>query len=232
MIKDNLSKVQQRILAACSKINQSPDSITIIAVSKGRSVEEIRQAVEAGVTHIGENRIQEAILKFNNLKPNTHNLTPNKWHMVGHLQTNKCKEAVKIFDLIHSVDSLHLAVEIDKQAARINKIQDVLLEIKTSPEAAKFGIKPEDAIEVTKRTTELKNINIKGLMTIAPMFNDPEKTRPIFRMLRQLRDEINSLHVTRYALQVLSMGMTDDFEVAIEEGSTMIRLGRAIFSRQ
>lgn len=225
MIKDNLSKVEQRISVICSKVNRSPGSISIVAVSKGRSVEEIKQAVEAGVTNIGENKTQEVVLKYKAV-------SGIRWHMVGHLQTNKCREAVKIFDLIHSVDSLHLAAEIDKQAARINKIQDVLLEIKTSPEAAKFGIKPEDAIEVIKEITEFKNINTKGLMTIAPLTDDPQKAKPYFCMLRELMNKINVLHLTHNTLHILSMGMTDDFEVAIEEGSTMIRLGRAIFENE
>ena len=232
MIKDNLSKVYQRISSACSKINIRPDYVTIVAVSKGRSVEEIKETVESGVTDIGENRIQKAFSKYDNLKPKTYNLSPIRWHMVGHLQTNKVKDAVKIFDLIHSVDNTHLAAEIDKQALKINKIQAILIEIKTSPEATKSGIKPDEAIEVIKEIDKFKNINIKGLMTIAPLADDPQKARPYFRMLRELMDKINALHVTRNRLHVLSMGMTDDFEIAIEEGSTMVRLGRAIFETE
>jgi len=146
--------------------------------------------------------------------------------LVGHLQTNKVKDAVRIFDLIQSVDSLRLAAEIDKQAAKINKIQDILIEIKTSPEATKFGLKPNAAIEVIKEIAQLKNINMKGLMTIAPLVDEPEKTRPYFRQLRELRDYLRAMN---YELGILSMGMTDDFEVAIEEGSNMVRIGRAIF---
>jgi pyridoxal phosphate enzyme (YggS family) len=149
--------------------------------------------------------------------------------MVGHLQTNKVKDAVKIFGLIQSVDSLHLAREIDRQAAKINKIQDILIEVKTSPEATKFGLKPDEAVEVMKEIAELKNISIKGLMTIAPIVDNPGKTRPYFRLLRELRDKINELRTPNSELQTLSMGMTDDFEVAIEEGSNMVRVGRAIF---
>jgi hypothetical protein len=229
MIKDNLSKVYRRISFACSKNNLNPSSVTIVAVSKGRSMEQIKEAIEAGITDIGENKLQEAILKYNNLKPNTYNLSPIKWHMVGHLQTNKAKDAVKIFDLIQSVDSAHLTAEIDKQAAKINKIQDILIEIKTSPEATKSGVKPTDAVRVIKEISSLKNINIKGLMTIAPLTDNPEKVRPYFRQLRELRDEINRLSTMDYLLSALSMGMTDDFEVAVEEGATMVRLGRAIF---
>lgn len=192
-----------------------PAGVTIVAVSKGRSIEEIKEAVAAGITDIGENKVQEALLKY-------RELPTIKWHMVGHLQANKVKDAVKIFDLIQSVDSLHLAQEIDKQALKINKIQDILIEIKTSPEETKFGLKPEEAIPAIKEIAKLKNINIKGLMTIAPIVDDPEKTRPYFRLLRDLRDEINKF-------QIFSMGMTDDFKIAVEEGATMVRLGRAIF---
>jgi pyridoxal phosphate enzyme (YggS family) len=149
--------------------------------------------------------------------------------MVGHLQTNKVKDAVKIFDLIQSVDSLHLAEEIDKQAAKINKIQDILIEVKTSPEATKFGLQLEVVIEVIKGITKLKNLNIKGLMTIAPIVDNPEKARPYFRLLRELGDKINESRITNHESRILSMGMTDDFEVAIEEGANMVRLGRAIF---
>jgi pyridoxal phosphate enzyme (YggS family) len=149
--------------------------------------------------------------------------------MVGHLQTNKVKEAVKIFDLIHSVDSLYLAREIDKQAATVNKIPGILLQVKTSPEATKFGVKPEETIELIKEIAKLKNVKIRGLMTIGPAVDNPEKARPYFRVLRELKDKINDLRFTSCELRILSMGMSDDFEIAIEEGATMIRLGRVIF---
>ncbi len=219
MVKENILKIKERI----------GNAITIVAVSKGRTPEEIREVIVAGITDIGENRVQEAIVKYNNLQPTTYNLQPIKWHMVGHLQTNKVKEAVRIFDLIQSVDSLHLAQEINQQAAKIGKVQDVLIQVNTSGETTKFGLKPNETIEVIKETVKLKNINIQGLMTIAPLVDNPEKTRPYFRMLRELRDTINEVRCTKYDVQTLSMGMTDDFAVAIEEGSNMIRLGRAIF---
>lgn len=228
MIKENLLRLREAI----------PAGVTIVAVSKGRSIEEIKEAVRAGVTDIGENKVQEALLKYRELQAPNSQLPTIKWHMAGRLQTNKAKDAVKIFDLIQSVDSLHLAVEIDKQAAKINKIQDILIEIKTSPEATKSGLSPEQAIPVIKEIAKLKNISIKGLMTIAPAVGDPEKARPYFRMLRELQDKIRfavcglrfaSLTANRYPLTILSMGMTDDFKVAIEEGATMVRLGRAIF---
>ena len=231
MIKENILRMNAQILRVCSKTDRNPEEISIVAVSKGRNLQEIREVASAGITEIGEIRVQEAVFKLNEL---TDQRLPAgqagiKWHMVGHLQTNKAKEAVKIFDLIQSVDSLHLAAEIDKQAAKINKVQDILIEIKTSTEATKLGLKPDAAIEVIKEIIKLKNINVKGLMTIAPLTGDPEKARPYFRMLRELRDEINQCSADSLQLKVLSMGMSDDFEVAIEEGSNMVRLGRAIF---
>ena len=226
MIKDNVLKIKERIAIICTKIKQDPGLITIVAVSKSRTIQQIREAIEAGITDIGENRVQEALLKYNAIR--TTQYAPHiKWHMVGHLQTNKVKDAVRIFDLIQSVDSLRLAEEINKQAAKINKIQDILIEVKTSPEATKFGFKPEEVIEATGEISQFKNLNIKGLMTIAPLVGNPEEDRPYFRILRELKEQINQL--TNHQLTILSMGMTDDFEAAIEEGSNMVRVGRAIF---
>ncbi|MFH0762604.1 MAG: YggS family pyridoxal phosphate-dependent enzyme [Candidatus Omnitrophota bacterium] len=222
MTSDNIIKIKGRISSACAKVNRGPASVTIVAVTKNRSIEQVKEAVAAGIADIGENRVQEALIKFRGLSAIEQRPAAIKWHMVGHLQANKVKTAVKIFDLIHSVDSIALAREIDRQAAAINKIQEILVEVKTSPEESKFGIKPDEAVEVIKEISKLKNLNLGGLMTIAPLVDNPEKARPYFRLLRELRDKINSL-------MTLSMGMTDDFEVAIEEGATMIRLGRALF---
>ena len=229
MIKDNIERINKRISAVCARCNRRFDEITILAASKGRPVAEVKQVIASHIADIGENRVQEALYKYYEL-PITNCQLPNiKLHMVGHLQTNKAKDAVKIFDLIHSVDSLRLAREINTQASRVNKIQDILLEIKTSPEETKYGLKPEEAIEAVKDISELKNINIRGLMTIAPLLDNAEQARPYFRILRELKDKVNELRVTGCELRVLSMGMSDDFEVAIEEGATMVRLGRAIF---
>ncbi|MFH1441253.1 MAG: YggS family pyridoxal phosphate-dependent enzyme [Candidatus Omnitrophota bacterium] len=222
MIKDNLFEVRRRIEAVCAKLGKNPDLITIVGVSKNRTVEQLKELAESGIADVGENKVQEALLKYNQL------LT-FKLHMVGHLQTNKVKEAVKIFDLIHSVDSLHLAAEIDKQACRINKIQDILIEVNTSQEAAKFGFKPDEVIGAVKQIAVLGNVDIKGLMTVAPVVGNPEQARPFFKLLRELSGQISTLHVTPYTLNILSMGMTDDFEIAIEEGSNMVRLGRVLF---
>jgi pyridoxal phosphate enzyme (YggS family) len=229
MVRDNLFKIRERLAAACAKVNRLPADITVVAVSKGRSIQEIEEAIACGITDIGENRVQEAVTKYNGIR-NTDDGRRIKWHLVGHLQTNKAKEAVKIFDLIHSVDSLRLAKELDKQAARVNKVQDILIEVKTSPEEAKFGVSALDAPALIAEIAKLKNIKLKGLMTIAPLVENPEQARPYFKLLRDLSDRICGRRTTDDGRRILSMGMTDDFEIAIEEGANMLRLGRAIFA--
>ena len=228
VIKENITRIRQRIASACLRVNRGPGEITLVAVSKGRGIEEVRQALDNGLADIAENRVQEALLKYNDKRLAISD-KPIRRHLIGHLQTNKTKDAVRIFDLIHSLDSRHLAEEIDKQAAKINKVQDVLIEVNVSGESSKFGIKPEEAASLIKDISRLKNITIKGLMAIAPILDNPENARPYFRVLRELRDRINTLHITPNTLHILSMGMTDDFEAAIEEGATMLRIGRAIF---
>ncbi|MGD0336753.1 MAG: YggS family pyridoxal phosphate-dependent enzyme [Candidatus Omnitrophota bacterium] len=230
MVRENILKIQERIRSACIKAKCDLSSVTIVAVSKGRTVTQIVEAIRAGMSDIGENRVQEALLKYKELLTMNHEPLTIKWHMVGHLQTNKVREAVKIFDLIHSVDSLRLAREINKQAAKINKIQDILIEVKTSGEATKFGATPSQTPGLVKEICALKNISLRGLMTIAPLVDNPEKARPYFKTLRELKDRVNhELRTMNYELNILSMGMTDDFEVAIEEGANMVRIGRAIF---
>lgn len=231
MIEDNISKIRERISLNCLKINRPVDSIRLVAVSKNRTPEQVKQAVAAGISDIGENKVQEALAKVNKIRSQPDNGQRIKWHLVGHLQTNKVKQAVRIFDLIQSVDSIKLAEEIDKQSKKINKIQDVLIEVNTSGESSKYGFSPDETIEVIRKISNLSNINIKGLMTIAPIVDAPEKTRPYFKMLRELRDKINEYRVSSIEYQVLSMGMTDDFEIAIEEGANMVRIGRAIFEK-
>lgn len=225
----NISEIKERIGAVCARLNKNPAQITLVAISKGRTFEEIRQIIEAGITDIGENRVQEAVAKYRELSTRYSLLTTLRWHMVGHLQTNKVKEAVRIFDLIQSVDSIRLAAEIDKEAGKINKIQGILVQVNTAKEAAKYGLKPEETEEAIKEIARFKNVNIKGLMTIAPLVDNPEKTRPYFRTLRELRDEISNFGICNLEFGILSMGMTNDFEIAIEEASDMLRLGRAIF---
>ena len=215
MIKDNIANIRERVVFACSKAKTDISKVAVIAVSKTRTVKEIEEVVDCGITDLGENRIQEAGLKYKQVQA-------VKWHMLGHLQTNKVKRALEIFDLIQSVDSLRLVKEINSQAEKINKVQDILIEIKTSPELSKTGLSITEASLVIEESFKLKNIKIKGLMTIAPLVATPEEARPYFRVLREFRDKINKDFI-------LSMGMSDDFQIAIEEGSNMIRIGRAIF---
>lgn len=224
MVCNNITTVRNKIRQAARKSNKNPDDITLVCVTKNRSLEEIKEALACGITDIGENRVQEAKGKYNNLKP-------VKWHLVGHLQTNKAKDAVKMFDLIHSVDSLKLAGEIDKQAAKINKMQDILIEVNTSAEPSKYGLRPEELIKVVSDIIILHNIRLRGLMTMAPIVGDKEEARPYFGKLRQLQGEVNNfLSTMNYQLStVLSMGMSGDYEAAIEEGATMVRIGTAIF---
>ncbi|HQP91948.1 MAG TPA: YggS family pyridoxal phosphate-dependent enzyme [Candidatus Omnitrophota bacterium] len=232
MVGDNLSQVRQRVEEAAKRSNRTLKDIILVAVTK--TVEEgyIFEALDQGARDLGESRIQEVLLKFD--KVNGYALKQGYklvWHMIGHLQTNKAKDAVRMFDLIHSLDSMHLAVELDKQAKKIGKVQDVLLEVKTSPEATKYGFLPEEIEGALIEIAGLKNLQIKGLMTIAPFSDNAEKARPYFKQLKDLQVSLNK-RTSDVGLRILSMGMTDDFEVAIEEGSDMVRIGRAIFGER
>ncbi|MDP3790611.1 MAG: YggS family pyridoxal phosphate-dependent enzyme [Candidatus Omnitrophota bacterium] len=222
MIADNLRDVTLRISRCCEKSGRFASSVKLVCVSKQASIDQMREVMGLNRRDFGENRLQDAIVKYKSIGDRAI------WHLIGHLQTNKVKDAVKIFSLIHSVDSVRLAKEISKEANKIDKIQDILIQVNTSGEMSKFGIAPGEVLSLVREISLYPNINILGLMTIAPEVDDPEKVRPYFRRLRQLSDEIAGLQLTAYSLQ-LSMGMTNDFEVAIEEGATMVRIGRAIF---
>jgi len=224
MIAENLKSVRQRIAKSCEKVGRPIDSVRLVCVTKEASIDEIKEALDLGARDLGENRVQDAALKYKLIGDKA------TWHLVGHLQTNKARDAVSIFSLIHSVDSARVASRIDKEAKVIDKMQDVLIEVNTSGEATKFGIRPGEIMDFLKEISLHPNISIKGLMTIAPEADDPEKARPYFRILRELRDNINERRTTNDRLRILSMGMTNDFEVAIEEGANMVRIGRAIFA--
>lgn len=203
-------------MRACERSDRSPETVTLVAVTKGVAVEKIEEAFRLGVHHFGENRVQEAREKVQRL---SH--LPITWHMVGHLQSNKAKLALSLFSFFHSVDSIKLAQILDSRAT--NKVP-VLLQVNVAGESTKFGVAPEEAMRVAEEIAKLPHLELRGLMTIAPLVSDPEEVRPVFRRLRELRDALG--------LRELSMGMTEDFEVAIEEGATMIRLGRAIFGER
>jgi pyridoxal phosphate enzyme (YggS family) len=196
-----------------------------VAVAKTFPPEAIREAAEAGIRDVGENRVQEASAKFQVLGRDV------TWHLVGHLQTNKVKKALEIFDWIHSVDSLRLAEEISRRAERVGREVDVLVEVNVSGEPSKFGVRPSELHRLIEQVVRLPHLRLRGLMTIAPLVDDPEKARPYFAALRELRDQLLRSGVADH-LPHLSMGMTDDFEVAVEEGATMVRIGRAIFGER
>ena len=217
-IARNITEVRERIAHAAARAGRSPDDITIIAVTKYVDDSAIQQAVEAGIKHFGENRVQEAQRKIIQLPGS--NLCPI-WHMIGHLQRNKVQTALKIFDIIHSIDSVRLAQAISAQAERV---VPVLLQVNIAGEKTKGGFQRDELSEAVAEISRLPNLSLKGLMTIAPLVDDPEEVRPVFRELRELRDSFGMEH--------LSMGMSNDFEIAVEEGATMVRLGRIIFGER
>jgi len=228
-ISENLSTVREKINNSAIKADRNPDEIKLVAVTKTIELPRIIEAIEAGVTILGENRVQEAQKKVTSdeLRVMSNRI---QWHLVGSLQKNKVKTAVHLFDLIHTIDSISLAEEVNKQSEKIGKQQRVLIQIKLAGEETKHGVLEKDLIELLEKVAKMDNLKLEGLMTMPPFFEDTEKTRPFFKRLREIRDNINKLQVTSYKLRDLSMGMSNDFEVAIEEGATMVRIGTAIFA--
>jgi len=226
-LKDRVEQIQKRISAAAEKAGRSPDEIRLVAVSKAKPGASVQMALDAGLDLFGENYIQEAREKVNALSA-----SGAQWHFIGHLQSNKAKYAVKLFDLIHSVDSLKLARELNKQAARIDKVQPVLVQVNISAETTKSGTSREEAVDLATAISDLPNLSLQGLMTMPPFFDDPDRARPYFHELRQLRDHIRSLAIPGVTMDELSMGMTGDFEAAISEGATLVRIGTAIFGER
>ncbi len=226
-MKDNIDKIRERIRCAATESGRDPDAVTLVAVTKTMSLETVEKAIDLGINIVGENYIQEARNKFNALYDK-----PVKWHFIGHLQSNKAKYAVRIFDLIHSVDSVKLAKEINKHADKNNKIQDILVQVNISEEASKSGVTKDETINIIKNISCMENIRVKGLMTMPPFFNAPEKVRPYFKALNDLKTEIEKENIPNVRMEHLSMGMTGDFEVAIKEGATLVRIGTAIFGER
>jgi len=214
----HLASVRARIAAAAGRAGRDPASVQLIAVTKTVAPERVEEALVAGLTVFGENKVQEAKAKIPLVSSRAH------WHMVGHLQSNKARDAVALFELIHSVDSVKLATELNKWADQAGKTQPILLEVNVAGEASKFGLQPGDAEPALAEINKLPRLEVRGLMTIAPFCEEPEQVRPYFRQLRGLRDQLS--------LPELSMGMTHDFEIAIEEGATMVRIGTAIFGER
>ena len=219
----NLNRVQERVAAAARRAGRSPEEIRLVAVSKTVGAELVREAMAAGVKILGENYVQEAQKKIEAIG---HGIA---WHFIGHLQTNKAKVAARLFDLIHSVDSLSLAEELDKAAKKQGRILPVLLQISLSEETTKFGAKEREIFRMAESLATMEGIRVEGLMTMPPYFEDPEAARPYFGALRELSERLARQKIPRILMKELSMGMSNDFEVAIEEGATLVRVGTAIF---
>ncbi|MFZ0240390.1 MAG: YggS family pyridoxal phosphate-dependent enzyme [Desulfobacterales bacterium] len=227
MIQENLTGVYRRIEQAAVRCGRDPATVRLVAVSKTVSIDRIAEAVNCGVRLLGENYIQEARQKIG--APATDQAA---WHFIGHLQSNKARLAVELFDLIHSVDSLKLARALDKQARQLNTVQSVLVQVNLAGEASKSGISEQEAPGLIREMSRCGNLAIRGLMTMPPFFNAPEKVRPYFKALRQLAGRIAAMTIPGVTMADLSMGMTGDFEVAVEEGATLVRIGTAIFGER
>jgi pyridoxal phosphate enzyme (YggS family) len=230
-LKEKLTRIRERIAKAAKDCGRDPRSVHLVAVSKTMPAEKVKEAIEAGVDILGENYIQEARDKISKLSDHTVS-----WHFIGHLQSNKAKYAVKLFDVIHSVDSVKLVREIDKQAKKNDKVQKILLQVNIAGEDQKSGVKPVEIPNLLKEISERENVSVLGMMTMPPFFDDPEKARPFFRQLREMRDMLQQKFLSQLdpsvSLDELSMGMSGDFEAAIEEGATLVRVGTAIFGER
>ena len=223
MVAENLIQVQKNIEEACKKVNRDPDEVTLIAVSKTKPVEMLKEAYEAGARVFGENKVQEIVDKYDQMPSDV------KWHMIGHLQRNKVKYIVDKVAMIHSVDSLSLAETIEKEAEKKNVVVPILIEVNVAEEESKFGLKPEEVLSFIEQIADFSHIQIKGLMTIAPYVENAEENREIFRELKKLSVDIAAKNINNVTMSVLSMGMTGDYMVAVQEGATMVRVGTGIF---
>lgn len=225
-IKTNIDNIKYNIEEAAKKSGRSLNDILLLAVTKTVDIDRIKVAVDCGLKDLGENRVQELVQKYEILNSDCN------WHLIGHLQTNKIKYIIDKVKLIHSVDSENLALEINKQAKKNNKIVDILVEINIADEATKFGIKPEDTEEIIIKLSNLSNINIKGFMTVAPLVNNAEDNRKYFEKLYKLFVDIKAKRIDNIDMKYLSMGMTNDYQIAVEEGANIVRIGTGIFGKR
>ena len=226
MLKENLAQVEKNIQMACERVGRDPGEVTLIAVSKTKPVEDLMEIYDAGIRCFGENKVQELCDKIDKMPEDI------QWHMIGHLQRNKVKYIVDRVALIHSVDSFRLAEEINIQAKKRGIVVPILVEVNIAEEETKFGVTREDAIELVKQIAALDGLQIKGLMTIAPYVVDSEENRPFFRKIKDLSVDIMKQNIDNVCMDVISMGMTGDYQVAIEEGATMVRVGTGIFGKR
>lgn len=222
-IAENIRSVRERIGEAAMRADRDPSGVKLMAVTKTVDDERIMESIELGIDIIGENYVQEARRKIEKMGRSI------PWHLIGHLQTNKAKYAVKLFDMVHSVDRVALAREIDRRAGLIGAKMDILVEVNVSGEESKSGVDAASALELVREISQLRNISIKGLMTMAPWFDDPQQARPYFRKLRELQDRIGDANIAGVEMKELSMGMSGDYETAVEEGATIVRIGTRIF---
>ena len=226
MVAENYRYVLKKVEEACVRSGRDPKDVTLIAVSKTKPVEMIEEAMEAGARVFGENKVQELCDKYEQLPKDLH------WHLIGHLQRNKVKYIVDKAELIHSVDSLKLAEEISKEALKKNVEVNILIEVNVAEEESKFGVSVEETPVLVEEIAKLLGIHIQGLMTIAPYTTDPEENRPVFRTLKKLAVDIKKKNIDNVCMDVLSMGMTGDYQVAVEEGATLVRVGTGIFGER
>lgn len=223
MVARQYDEIKKRVEAACQRAGRNPEEVTLIAVSKTKPVEMLREAYEAGARDFGENKVQEILAKEPKLPEDIH------WHMIGHLQTNKVRQIVGKTCLIHSVDSVRLAEEIHKESVKKGLVTQILLEVNVAEEESKFGFHVEEVEDALKQIQELSGVCVLGLMTIAPFVDNPEDNRPVFQKLNKLYVDMKTKNIDNDTMNILSMGMTGDFEVAVEEGATMVRVGTGIF---
>ena len=226
MLAENLKIVEEKICAACKRANRNRDEVTLIAVSKTKPVSMLNEVYHEGIRCFGENKVQELTEKYDKLPEDV------RWHLIGHLQRNKVKYIIDKVELIHSVDSIRLAETIEQEAAKRNVIANILIEVNVAEEDSKFGLKVEDVLPIVEEIAKFPHIRIKGLMTIAPYVENPEENRNVFASLQKLSVDIAEKNIDNVSVEILSMGMTNDYEVAIEEGATMVRVGTGIFGER
>ena len=226
-VAENVEQVRDRIHRACRRTGRESEDVRLIAVSKTKPAESIRQAYAAGLREFGENRVQEAAAKRKDLED-----LDAVWHLIGHLQSNKAGQAARLFDCIHSVDSLHLAERIDRAAAPLGRKLPVLIEVHLGEEASKFGVEEDALLHLAERVGAQTSLELRGLMTLPPFFENPKDVRPFFRRLRKMAERIEARNLPGVSMRELSMGMSHDFEIAVEEGATIVRVGTAIFGER
>lgn len=226
MIKENLSRVKHNIVKACERVGRDPSEVTLIAVSKTKPISMMEEVLDEGTYSFGENKVQEICTKYEQLPKDVH------WHLIGHLQRNKVKQIIDKVDLIHSVDSLRLAEQINEEASKKDLVVPVLIQVNIAKEDTKYGFMEEEVFSALDAISKMSNVKVKGLMTIAPFTENPEENRVHFQNLKKLYVDINCKNIDNINMDILSMGMTGDYEIAIEEGATMVRVGTGIFGER